>query len=44
VQENEGGGVEVDPAASMKAIYNPALAEVAKREVQTKLRRVINEL
>ncbi len=46
VQEHEGGGVEVsavDPAASMQAVDNPSLAEVAK-EVQTKLKRVIHEL
>ena len=46
VQEYQGGGVEVsavDPVASMQAIENPALAEVAK-EVQAKLRRIVNEL
>ena len=46
VQEYPGDGVEVsavDPVASMQAIGNPALAEVAK-EVQAKLRRIVNEL
>ena len=46
VQEHPGDGVEVsavDPVASMQAIGNPALAEVAK-EVQAKLRRIVNEL
>jgi uncharacterized protein (DUF302 family) len=46
VQEHAGGTVEVsavDPVASMQAIENPSLAEVAK-EVQAKLRRVINGL
>jgi uncharacterized protein (DUF302 family) len=46
VQEHAGGTVEVsavDPVASMQAIKNPSLAEVAK-EVQAKLRRVINGL
>ena len=46
VQEHAGGTVEVsavDPVASMHAIENPSLAEVAK-EVQAKLRRVINRL
>jgi uncharacterized protein (DUF302 family) len=47
VQEHPGGGgVEisaVDPVASMQAIENPRLAEVAK-EVQAKLRRIVNEL
>lgn len=46
VQERAGGGVEVsavDPVASMQAIDNPGLAEVAK-EVQAKLKRTINEL
>ena len=43
VQEHQGGGVEVsavDPVASMQAIENPALAELAK-EVQARLKRVI---
>jgi uncharacterized protein (DUF302 family) len=46
VQEHAGGTVEVsavDPVASMRAIENPGLAEVAK-EVQAKLRRVVNGL
>jgi len=46
VQERAGGGVEVsavDPVASMQAIENPGLAEVAK-EVQAKLKRAVNEL
>ena len=46
VQEYPGDGVEVsavDPVASMQAIENPGLAEVAK-EVQAKLSRVVNEL
>lgn len=46
VQEHAGGGVEVsavDPMASMQAIDNPRLAEVAK-EVQAKLKRTVNEL
>jgi uncharacterized protein (DUF302 family) len=46
VQEHADGTVEVsavDPAASMQAIENSGLAEVAK-EVQAKLRRVINGL
>ena len=46
VQEYPGGGVEVsavDPVASMQAIENPGLAEVAK-DVQAKLRRIVNEL
>ena len=45
VQQHEGG-VEVsavNPVASMQAIKNPGLAEVAK-EVQAKLRRIVNEL
>lgn len=45
VQEH-GGGVEVsavDPAASMQAIDNPGLAEVAG-EVQGKLKHVIESL
>ena len=43
VQEHESGGVEVssvDPVASMQAIDNPGLADVAK-EVQAKLKRVV---
>jgi uncharacterized protein (DUF302 family) len=43
VQEHEDGGVEVsavDPVASMQAIDNPGLADVAK-EVQAKLKRVV---
>ena len=46
VQEHPGGGVEVsavDPVASMQAIDNPALAEVAN-EVQAKLKRVVASL
>ena len=46
VQEHAGGGVEVsavDPVASMQAIENPGLAEVAK-EVQAKLKRVVDGL
>lgn len=46
VQQHTGGGVEVsavDPVASMQAIDNPGLAEVAK-EVQEKLRRVVETL
>jgi uncharacterized protein (DUF302 family) len=46
VQEHADGTVEVsavDPVASMQAIENPGLAEVAK-EVQAKLRRVVNGL
>jgi uncharacterized protein (DUF302 family) len=46
VQEYPGDGVEVsavDPVASMQAIENPGLAEVAT-EVQAKLRRIVNEL
>ena len=46
VQERADGSVEVsavDPVASMQAIENPGLAEVAK-EVQAKLRRVVNGL
>ena len=46
VQEHANGTVEVsavDPVASMQAIENPGLAEVAK-EVQAKLRRVVNGL
>jgi uncharacterized protein (DUF302 family) len=46
VQEHQGGGVEVsavDPVASMQAIENPGLAELAK-EVQAKLKRVVEGL
>ena len=46
VQEYQGGGVEVsavDPVASMQAIDNPGLAEVAK-EVQARLKRVVEGL
>jgi uncharacterized protein (DUF302 family) len=46
VQEHPGGGVEVsavDPVASMRAIDNPSLAEVAN-EVQAKLERVVASL
>ena len=46
VQQHEGGGVEVsavDPVASMQAIRNPGLAEVAKL-VQVKLRKVVEGL
>ncbi len=45
VQEHASGGVEVsavDPVASMQAIHNPDLAEVAK-EVQVKLKRTIDD-
>ena len=46
VQQHEGGGVEVsavDPVASMQAIRNPGLAEVAKL-VQVKLKKVVEGL
>jgi uncharacterized protein (DUF302 family) len=46
VQEYQGGSVEVsavDPVASMQAIDNPGLAEVAK-EVQARLKRVVEDL
>jgi uncharacterized protein (DUF302 family) len=46
VQQHEGGGVEVsavDPAASMQAIDNPGLAELAA-EVQARLKRVVQDL
>lgn len=46
VQQHASGRVEVsavDPVASMQAIDNPRLAEVAK-EVQAKLQRVIDGL
>ncbi|MGD9501072.1 MAG: DUF302 domain-containing protein [Methyloceanibacter sp.] len=46
VQRHADGGVEVsavDPVASMQAIRNPDLAEVAS-EVQGKLKRVVESL
>ncbi len=46
VQQYDGGGVEVsavDPVASMQAINNPRLAEIAD-EVQARLQRVIASL
>jgi uncharacterized protein (DUF302 family) len=46
VQEHPDGGVEVsavDPVASMQAIDNPGLAEVAM-EVQGRLKRVVESL
>ena len=46
VQEYQGGSVEVsavDPVASMQAIDNPGLAEVAK-EVHARLKRVVEGL
>jgi uncharacterized protein (DUF302 family) len=46
VQEKSPGAVEVsavDPVESMKAINNPALAEIAN-EVSTRLQRVIAQL
>ena len=46
VQQHAGGAVEVsavDPIASMQAIGNPGLAEVA-REVQARLKRVVDGL
>jgi uncharacterized protein (DUF302 family) len=46
VQEHDGGAVEVsavDPVASMQAIDNPRLGEVAN-EVQAKLKRVVESL
>jgi len=46
VQQHEGGKVEVsavDPAASMQAIDNPGLSEVAG-EVRDKLKRVVDRL
>jgi uncharacterized protein (DUF302 family) len=46
VQETPEGKIEVaaiDPIASMQAIDNPQLAEVAK-QVQDKLRKVIHSL
>jgi len=46
VQQHQSGDVEVsavDPVASMQAIDNPGLADVAK-EVQAKLKRVVEGL
>ena len=46
VQEHAPGSVEisaVDPAASMQAISNPALAEVAQ-EVRGRLKRMVESL
>ena len=46
VQQHADGAVEVsavDPVASMQAIQNPGLAEVAK-EVQARLKRVVGGL
>jgi len=46
VQQTEGGEVEVsviDPIASMQAVQNPGLEEIAK-QVQAKLRNVIDNL
>src|SRR3989337_894059 len=46
VQQHEGGGVEVsavDPVASMQAIKNSGLAELAKL-VQAKLKKVVEGL
>lgn len=46
VQQHDGGGVEVsavDPVASMQAIDNPGLADVAS-EVQARLKKVIAAL
>jgi uncharacterized protein (DUF302 family) len=46
VQQHADGGVEVsavDPVASMQAIKNPDLAEVAN-EVQAKLKGVVDSL
>ena len=46
VQQHADGGVEVsavDPVASMQAIKNPDLAEIAK-EVQAKLKKVVASL
>jgi len=46
VQQHGDGGVEVsavDPVASMQAIKNPGLAEIAK-EVQAKLKKVVDGL
>jgi uncharacterized protein (DUF302 family) len=46
VQEIEGGRVEVaaiDPIASMQAVANPALKDVAE-EVQAKLKKVVENI
>lgn len=46
VQQHEGGSVEVsavDPVASMQAIDNPALADVAS-EVRARLKKIIDGL
>lgn len=46
VQEIEGGRVEVaaiDPVASMQAVSNPALKDVAE-QVQAKLKKVIENI
>ena len=46
VQQHADGAVEVsavDPVASMQAIENPGLAELAK-EVQAKLKKVVGGL
>ena len=46
VQEHQGGSVEVsavDPVASMQAIDNPGLAELAK-QVQARLKKVVEGL
>ena len=46
VQETEEGEVEVsaiDPIASMQAVQNPALEDIAK-QVQAKLRNIIHNL
>lgn len=46
VQERAEGAVEVacvDPVASMQAITNPALVEIAT-EIRTRLRRVVDSL
>lgn len=46
VQEHDGGDIEVsaiDPIASMQAINNPALGEIAG-EVQAKLKKVIEAI
>lgn len=46
VRETDGGGVEVsaiDPVASMQAVQNPALGEIAGG-VREKLQKVIDSL
>jgi uncharacterized protein (DUF302 family) len=46
VQENDDGNVEVsaiDPIASMQAVKNPNLRDIAE-EVQGKLKKVIDNL